>query len=66
MCRVIFVFLEGGICYDQCILLAKLCQALPCFILYCKVKLAYYSRDLLTSDFCILVPYDDKDIFSGC
>ena len=27
MCRVIFVFLEGGICYDQCILLAKLCQA---------------------------------------
>ena len=27
------VLLEGGVCYDQCILLAKLCKPLPCFIL---------------------------------
>ena len=28
-----------------------------------KVKVACYSRYLLTSDFCIPVPYDEKDIF---
>ena len=37
--------------------------ALPCFILYSKAKLACYSRYLLTSYFCISVPYDEKDIF---
>ena len=35
---------------------------LPCFILYSKAKLACYSRYLLTSYFCILVPYDEKDM----
>ena len=52
-----------AICYDQCILLAKLCKPLPCFILYSKAKLAYYSRYLLTFYFCILGPYNEKDIF---
>ena len=33
------------------------------FILYSKAKLACYSKYLLTSYFCILVPYDEKDIF---
>ena len=33
--------LEEGICYDQCVLLAKLCKPLPCFILYSKVKFAF-------------------------
>ena len=28
------VLLEEGVCYDQCVLLAKLYQPLPCFILY--------------------------------
>ena len=32
------VLLEEGVCYDQCILLAKLYQPLPCFILYSKTK----------------------------
>ena len=41
-------------------------QPLPCFILYSQVKLACYSRYLLTSCFCIPVPYDEKDIFFGC
>ena len=36
---------------------------MSCFILYSKVKLACYSRYLLTSYFCILVPCDEKDIF---
>ena len=60
------VLLEEGVCYDQCILLAKLCYPMSCFILYCKVKLAYYYRYLLTSYFCIPVPYDEKDIFFVC
>ena len=43
--------------------LGKTLLALPCFILYSKAKLACYSKYLLTSYFCILVPYDEKDIF---
>ena len=48
-----------------CVLLAKLCQPLPFFILYFKAKLACFSRYLLTYYFyfCIPVPYDEKDIF---
>ena len=45
------VSLEEGVCYDLCALLGKLCQTLPCFILYSKAKLACYSRYLLTSFF---------------
>ena len=37
----------------------------PRFILYSKAKLACYSRYVLTSYFCIPVPYDEKDIFFG-
>ena len=58
-----FVLLEEGIFYDQCVLLAKLCYPLPCFILYFKAELACYSRYHLTLYFCIPVPYDEKDIF---
>ena len=58
--------LEEGVCYYQCILLAKLYQPLPCFILYSKAKFACYSSYFLTSYFCIPVPYDEKDIFLGC
>ena len=32
-------------------------------MLYPKAKLASYSRYLLTSYFCIPVPYNEKDIF---
>ena len=51
---------EEGVCYDQCILLAKL---LTCFVLYSKAKFARYSRYLLSSYFCIPVPYNEKDVF---
>ena len=37
--------------------------SLSCFILYSKF--ACYSRYLLTSYFCIPVPYNEKDIFFG-
>ena len=56
------VLLEEGVCYDQCVLLAKLCKPLPCFILYSKAKLACFFRYLLTSYFCIPTSYDEKDI----
>ena len=48
---------EEGVCYDQCILLAKLYQPFPCFILSSKAKVACYSRGFLTSYFCIPVPF---------
>ena len=59
------MLLEEGVCYDQCVLLAKLCEPLPCFILYSKAKFACYSRCFLTSSFCIPVPYNEKDNFFG-
>ena len=62
-CVDVLVLLEESVCYDQCALLAKLCQPLPCFILYSKSKLTCYTRYLLTSYFCIPVLCDGKDIF---
>ena len=61
MCRVFSCVVEEGVCYDQCILLAKLYWPLPCFILYSKARFACYSRCFLTSYFCIPVPYNEKD-----
>jgi len=46
--------------------LGKTVKSLLCFILYSKAKPACYSRYLLTSYFCISVPYNEKDIFFGC
>ena len=45
------VLLEKGVCYDQCIFLAKLYKPLPCFILYSRAKFACYCRYFLTSYF---------------
>ena len=59
------LLLEEGVCYDQCVLLAKLCQPLSCFILYSKAKLSCYFRHLLTSYFCIPVSYDERISFFG-
>ena len=58
------MLLEEGVCYDQCVILANLCKSLSCFILYSKAKFACYFSYLLTSHFCIPVPYDENDIFS--
>ena len=41
----------------------SLCPASFCTL---KAKFACYSRYFLTSYFCIPVPYNEKDIFSGC
>ena len=60
------MLLEEGVCYDQCILLAKLLLAFDplCFVL--KAKFACYSTCLLTSYFCIPVRYNEEDVFFGC
>ena len=39
--------------------------ALLHFVTYSKGKFACYSRYLLTSYFCIPVPYNEEDIFFG-
>ena len=59
------VLLEEGVCYDQCVLLAKLYEPLPCFILYSKAKFACYSRCFLTSYFCIQSPKMKRTSFLG-
>ena len=59
------VLLEDGVCYDQCVLLAKLYEPFTYFILYFKAKFACYSRYFLTFYFCIPFPYSEKDIFFG-
>ena len=50
------MFLKEGVCYDQSVLLAKLLLAfaLLCFTLQGK------SKYLLTSYFCIKVPYSEN------
>ena len=43
--------------------LGKTLLAFALLHFYSKAKLGCYSRYLLSSYFCILVPYDEKDIF---
>ena len=57
------VLLEGGVCYDKCILLAELLLAYSLLHFVLEAKLAFYSRYFLISCFCIPVPCDEKDIF---
>ena len=62
MCTVIsYVIGRGCLLWPVCSL--NKTQRFPCFILYSKAQLACYSRYLLTSYFCIPIPYDVKDIF---
>ena len=59
------MLLVEGVYYDQSVLLEKLCLPLACFILCTKAKFACYFSYLLTSYFCIPVPYNEKGIFWG-
>ena len=56
------VFLEECVCYEPCILLAKL---LACALLHSvfQGQISFYPRCFLPSYFCIPVPYNEKDIF---
>ena len=63
------MLLEEDVCYDYaCILLAKLFakRVSPCPASFCtpRPNLPVIPGYLLTSFFCILVPYDEKDRFS--
>ena len=57
------MLLEEDVLYDQCVLLEKLCNPLPCFILYSKAKFTCYSRYLVNSYLYIRVPYIEKNFF---
>ena len=52
----------AGAMREACCILLTSVKTLPC-CWYSKVKLAHYSRYLLTAYFCIPVPFDEKDIF---
>ena len=56
------VLLKEGVCYEQCILLAKL-LAFALLHLVFQGQTLVYSWYLLTCYFCIPVPYGEKDIF---
>ena len=58
------VFLEECVCYEPCILLAKL---LACALLHSvfQGQICLYSWCFLTSYFCLPFPYNEKDIFLG-
>ena len=58
------VLLEKGVCYDQCVLLAKL-LAFALLHSVLQGQICCYSRFFLTSYFCIPVPYNEKDTFLG-
>ena len=59
------MLLEEGIFYDLYILLAKLLAfSLIHFVLQGQTCLLF--RYLLTSYFCIPVPYDEKEFFFSC
>ena len=60
------VLLEEGVYCDQWVLSAKLCSALLCFVLYSKVKLACYSRYLLTFYFAFQFPMMKRTFFYEC
>ena len=60
---IIISWVVEEVCYEQCSL-DKTLLLFALFILYSMVKLACYSRYLLTSYFGILVCYDEKDIFN--
>ena len=53
------MLLEEGVCYDRCILMAKLYWSLPCFILYSKAKFACYSRCFLVKE---LLGFPDNSV----
>ena len=65
MCRVFSCVVRRGCLLWPVHSLGKTLLALPCFILYSKIKFACYSRYFLTSYFCIPGSYNEKDIFWG-
>ena len=63
MCRVVSCVVGRRCLLWPVCSLDKTLFSFVCFILYSKAKLACCSRYLLTSYFCIPIPYDENDIF---
>ena len=63
MCKVVSCVVEK-VCYDQCVLLTKLLAFALLHFVFQGQTCLLLPRYLLTSYFCIPVPYDEKDIFS--
>ena len=55
------VFLEKGVCYDQCVLLTKL-LAFTLLHFFLQGQTCYFKY-LLTSYFCIPILFDKKHVF---
>ena len=65
--EISLVLLEEDVCYDQCVLLVKLCYPFPCFILYSSRQtcllvqisrpptFAFQSNIMKRTSFCFLV-----------
>ena len=66
MCRVFSDVVGRGCLLWPVHSLGKTLLAFVLLHLYSKAKFACYSRCFLISYFCILVPYNEKDIFFGC
>ena len=65
ICRVICCDVGRGCFLQPAYSLGKTLLAFALLHLYSTAKLVHYSRYLLTSYFCIPVPYDEKDVFFG-
>ena len=66
MCRVFSWLLEGDVCYDQSVLLAKLLLAFALLHSVLQGQICLLLQVFLDFYFCILVPDNEKDIFFGC
>ena len=58
------VLLEEGVCYDQCVSWQNSISLCPASFYTPRTSLPVQC--FLTSYFCILVPYNEKDNFFGC
>ena len=66
MCSVFSCVVGRGCLLWPVHFLGKTLLVFTLFILHSKAKFACYSRCLLSSYFCIPVPYIEKDICFGC
>ena len=65
MYRVFSWVVGRGCCYEQCILLVKLYQPLPCFILYSKAKFAFIPGISWLPTFAFQSPLMKRTSFGG-
>ena len=57
---------EEGVCYDECVLSAKLLLAFALLHSVFQGQICLLPQVFLDFLLLILVPYNEKDIFFGC